>query len=50
MGLAPTSNIKAVTAKTGSEIKTIQEKMDNGQEEMKAQASSFAPQIDINQE
>jgi hypothetical protein len=33
----------------GAEIKTIQEKMDDGQEEMKAQVGCLASQIDANQ-
>jgi hypothetical protein len=37
-------------AKIESEIKTIQEKMDNGKEEMKVQVGSVASWIDVNQE
>jgi hypothetical protein len=41
---------QGLEAKIGSEIKTIQEKMDNGQEEMKAQVGAPASPTDVNQE
>jgi hypothetical protein len=43
-------NKERMEAKSGAEIKTIQEKMDYEQEEMKAQVGSLASQIYVNQE
>jgi hypothetical protein len=44
------ANQERMEAKMESEIKTIQEKMDNGQEDMKALVGSLASWINANQE
>jgi hypothetical protein len=43
-------NQERMEAKIWPEIKTIQRKMDNGQEDMKGQVGSLASPIDVNQE
>jgi hypothetical protein len=44
------TNQERMEAKIGAEIKTIQGKMDNGQEDMRGQVGSLTSRIDVNQE